>query len=37
MAYYATVGNVKEQVLLLPEDAFKRALEKPAHFSKAGQ
>jgi hypothetical protein len=36
-AYYATVGNVKDQVLVLPEDAFKRALEKPGYFAKAGQ
>jgi hypothetical protein len=36
-AFYAAAGNVKDQVLVLPEDAFKRVLEKPGYFAKAGQ
>jgi hypothetical protein len=36
-AYYATTSTLKEQVVLVPEDSFKRVLEKPVYFTKAGQ
>ena len=36
-AYYAIVGDSKDQVVLVPEDAFKRVLERPVYFTKAGQ
>lgn len=36
-AYYASSSNLKDQIFLVPEDLFKRVLEKPGYFSKAGQ
>jgi hypothetical protein len=36
-AYYATTGNIKDQVVLVPEEPIKRVLEKPVYFTKAGQ
>jgi hypothetical protein len=36
-AYYATSSNLKDQVFLVPEDTFKRVLEKMGYFSRAGQ
>jgi hypothetical protein len=36
-AYYATTGNSKDQVVLVPEIPFKSVLEKPVYFTKAGQ
>jgi hypothetical protein len=33
--YYATTG--KDQLVLVPEDSFKRVLEKPVYFTRAGQ
>ena len=36
-AYYATIGAGKDQVVLVPEDFFKRVLERPVYFTKAGQ
>jgi len=36
-AYYATTGAGKDQAVLVPEDTFKRVLEKPVYFTKAGQ
>jgi hypothetical protein len=35
-AYYATSSNLKGQVFLVPEDTFKRVLEKMGYFSKQG-
>jgi hypothetical protein len=36
-AYYATIGDTKDQVVVVPELTFKAVLEKPVYFTKTGQ
>jgi hypothetical protein len=35
--YYAVTGATKDQALVVPEEPFKRVLEKPVYFTRAGQ